>query len=78
MVTGTQSANGSATELDQIGAIAGRIWQFLDGHGPATLSKLVKGVEAPRDSVMQGVGWLAREGKIRFEGTPRSKLISLA
>jgi hypothetical protein len=27
--------------------------------------------------VMQGVGWLAREGKIDFHEGPRSKLISL-
>ena len=64
-------------EAARIGSVAGMIWHYLDLHGPVTMSKLVKEVEAPRDAVMQGVGWLAREGKIRFDETPRSRLISL-
>jgi hypothetical protein len=54
------------------------IWNYLEGNGPVTLSKLAKDIDAPRDVVMQGVGWLAREGKIRFDETPRSKVIALA
>ena len=46
-------------------------------HGAVTLSKLAREIEAPRDLVMQGVGWLAREGKIAFHEGPRSKTISL-
>jgi predicted transcriptional regulator len=65
-------------ELTRIGTVAGMIWQFLDMHGPATLSKLAKEVDAPRDAVMQGIGWLAREGKIRFEEASRSKVVALA
>ena len=64
-------------ELASIGAVAGMIWNYLDLNGPVTLSKLTKGIDAPRDTVMQGVGWLAREGKLRFDETPRSKVISL-
>ena len=61
-----------------IGFVAGLIWNYLEMNGAVTLSKLAKDIEAPRDVVMQGVGWLAREGKIRFEETPRSKVIVLA
>lgn len=66
------------TEETNIGAVAGMVWQYLDLSGPVTLSKLAKDIDAPRDMVMQGIGWLAREGKLRFEETPRSKLIGLA
>lgn len=66
------------TEETNIGAVAGMVWQYLELSGPVTLSKLAKDVDAPRDMVMQGIGWLAREGKLRFEETPRSKLIGLA
>lgn len=66
-----------ANELENIGAAAGLIWHYLDANGPVTLSKLAKELDAPRDQVMQGVGWLAREGKIRFEETARSKVIAL-
>jgi Mn-dependent DtxR family transcriptional regulator len=66
-----------AQDVAQIGAVAGVIWHYLEEKGPVTLSKLVREIDAPRDSVMQGVGWLAREGKVRFEETARSRLISL-
>ena len=65
-------------ELTQIGSVAGLIWHYLELNGPVTLSKLAKEIDAPRDAVMQGIGWLAREGKIRFDETPRSKVIALA
>lgn len=65
-------------ELTQIGAVAGLIWHFLDLNGPATLTKLAREIDASRDAVMQGVGWLAREGKIRFEETARSRLVCLS
>lgn len=65
-------------EVDNIGAVAGLVWHYLDVTGPVTLSKLAKDIDAPRDMVMQGIGWLAREGKLRFEETPRSKLIGLS
>lgn len=65
-------------EVSNIGGIAGLIWNYLDQNGSVTLTRLAKEVDAPRDQVMQGVGWLAREGKIRFDETPRSKVIALA
>jgi hypothetical protein len=64
-------------EIVNIGSVAGIIWHYLEENGSVTLSKLAKDMDAPRDTVMQGVGWLAREGKVRFDETPRSKLISL-
>jgi hypothetical protein len=65
-------------EVSNIGGIAGLIWNYLDQNGSVTLTRLAKEIDAPRDQVMQGVGWLAREGKIRFDETPRSKVIALA
>jgi hypothetical protein len=72
------STDTVANEIENIGAAAGLVWHYLDDNGPVTLSKLAKDVDAPRDQVMQGVGWLAREGKVRFEETSRSKVIALA
>lgn len=65
-------------DIDSIGVAAGLVWEFLAANGPVTLTRLAKGIEAPRDLVMQGVGWLAREGKVKFEETARARLISLA
>ena len=42
-----------------------------------SLAKLSKTVGAPRDVVMQAVGWLAREDKIEIEETNRGRFIRL-
>jgi len=54
------------------------VWQYLDQHGPTTYSRLVKDLDASRDLIMQGIGWLAREGKVLVEETPKCRMITLA
>jgi len=63
--------------VGQIGETAGLVWQVLHSQGATPLPKLVKAVEAPRDQVMQAIGWLAREHKIAIEEEKRTKLVSL-
>lgn len=67
-----------ATEscIVQIGETAGLIWRALSERGPLSTAKLVKEVDAPRDLVMQALGWLAREDKIQIDDS-RSRLVSL-
>jgi hypothetical protein len=66
------------SEISKIGTAAGLVWQHLYQSGPVALSKLVKEIDAPRDQIMQGIGWLAREGKIRIDENSRSKVIALS
>jgi len=63
--------------VEQIGETAGVVWHLLNDNGPLPVTKLVKEVEAPRDMVMQALGWLAREGKITVDEEGRSRVISL-
>jgi len=63
--------------VEQIGETAGDIWKALSLKGPLTLSKLAKEIDAPRDLIMQGVGWLAREDKVTIEEEVRSRVVSL-
>lgn len=65
------------TITDQIGITAGDIWKVLATNDGLSVSKLVKQVGAPRDLVMQAVGWLARENKIQIVEAKRVKTISL-
>ena len=53
--------------MEQIGRTAGLVWNYLNDNGSISLAKLVKQIDAPRDLVMQSVGWLAREGKVEIE-----------
>ncbi|MCH8046155.1 MAG: winged helix-turn-helix domain-containing protein [Planctomycetes bacterium] len=66
------------THVEQIGDTAGLIWHTLSEDGPTSITKLIKKVGAPRDLVMQGIGWLAREEKIVIEEESRSRIISLS
>jgi hypothetical protein len=63
--------------LEQIGQTAGLVWHALDEHGPQSVTKLAKMVSAPRDIVMQAVGWLAREEKLDINETRRGRIVSL-
>ena len=66
-----------STTIDQIGEVAGHVWHLLDQQGPLSLTRIVKDTDAPRDVVMQAIGWLAREEKISIEEESRSKVVSL-
>lgn len=63
--------------VEQIGQTAGLVWHTLNDNGPLTVAKLVKAVDAPRDAVLQAIGWLAREDKLWIEEVKRSRIVSL-
>ncbi len=63
--------------IQLIGETAGAVWKALVDDGPMSPAKLVKAVGAPRDVVMQAIGWLAREDKVSFEGTARNRQVVL-
>lgn len=66
-----------STIVEQIGQTAGDVWHLLEREGPMSLTKLAKSIKAPRDLVMQAIGWLAREDKIDIHEESRSRIISL-
>jgi hypothetical protein len=63
---------------DEIGHVAGDVWQTLHEHGAKTAAELTKAVAAPPELVAAALGWLAREGKLEFETNGRSVTVSLA
>jgi hypothetical protein len=65
------------TLVAQIGETAGKVWWALADEGPMSMARLVKAVGEPRDTVMQAIGWLAREDKVWMEEEGRSRIISL-
>ncbi len=60
-----------------IGLMAGRIWHELDINGSMSVSALVRRIDCPRDYVMEGIGWLAREGKISIRDEGRVRMLTL-
>ncbi|OHB72055.1 MAG: hypothetical protein A2V70_05565 [Planctomycetes bacterium RBG_13_63_9] len=63
--------------VTHIGDTAGIVWQILSKSGPMSMAMLVKVVGEPRDSVMQALGWLAREDKICIDEEGRRRTVSL-
>jgi hypothetical protein len=61
-----------------IGVIAGEIWKLLSDGKRLAVSSIVSTLNEPASIVCMGIGWLAREDKIRFEkAQKRGVLISL-
>jgi hypothetical protein len=61
----------------EIGHAAGVIWQYLDRSGEMPLSKLKQGTKLTDQILLLGLGWLAREGKVRFEKEGRTLKVGL-
>lgn len=78
MSAGTSLASGGPSlGAEAIGNAAGNVWHILNEEGPKSLAALKSAVDAPSDLVVAGVGWLAREGKLRFEAKGRTTQIGL-
>ncbi len=50
--------------ITEIGIVAGEIWHYLDEHGAALFSHVVRGIEQQKDLALMSLGWLAREGHV--------------
>jgi hypothetical protein len=75
--SGEMATATTTRSVDQIGKTAGLVWHLLDENGAMSLAQLAKQMDAPRDSVMQAVGWLAREDKVVIEEKNRARIIRL-
>ncbi len=61
----------------QIGKVAGVIWDILSKKGEVSLSQLPKLVAEKDTLVYQGLGWLAREGKISYRSDKNRTFVEL-
>ena len=50
--------------ITEIGIVAGEIWHYLDEHGEARFSDVVKGIDRGKALGLMSLGWLAREGHV--------------
>jgi hypothetical protein len=75
----TETPSKGQPELSPIaiGHAAGEIWGLLSTNGQQTLPAVKKSIDAPSDTVLAAIGWLAREDKLDFAATGRTVKISL-
>lgn len=63
---------------EQIGISAGIIWKTLDSDLTDTeINVVIKKSKLKKEDFYMGLGWLARENKIRFHATGRATCIFL-
>ncbi len=58
---------GRKALIQPIGETAGKVWEFLNEKGEANIIQLMQGVDADAGLILQAIGWLAREDKLRIE-----------
>lgn len=62
---------------DEIGLVAGQIWQLLADQGEQSLASVKSKLDAPPDLILAATGWLAREDKLTFKTSGRAVRVSL-
>jgi len=62
---------------DVIGEAAGTIWQYLNEHGEASVNKVTTETGLNKNDVHRGIGWLAKEDKLKIEINGRVETLSL-
>ncbi|MCE5185353.1 MAG: winged helix-turn-helix domain-containing protein [Planctomycetaceae bacterium] len=64
--------------VEQIGQAAGQIWQMLSkAKEPVNITDVPKKTKLTSQIAYQGMGWLAREGKLQYEQKGRSIYVCL-
>lgn len=64
---------------EKIGQAAGQIWEMLsENSGQINITDVAKRTNLTTQLAYQGLGWLAREGKIEYEKKGRSIYVSLS
>ena len=52
--------------FDDIGLVAGTIWQYLDQHGDTNTIQIKVDLGYSNTQIFLGLGWLLREDKIQL------------
>ncbi len=63
--------------IEEIGEIAGEIWNLLYNNGEMSISRVVSRVNATQSIAYMGLGWLAREDKLEFIKKNRGVFVRL-
>ena len=63
--------------IEAIGEAAGKIWQFLDKNGEASVNKITTETGLGKNDVQRAIGWLAKEDKLNIQVNGRVETLSL-
>lgn len=63
--------------LNTIGDAAGRVWEYLDQNGSASVTKITNETGLNKNDVQRAIGWLLKEDKLSIEVVGRTETVSL-
>ena len=63
--------------LNTIGDAAGKVWQYLDQNGTASVTKISNETEISKNDMPRAIGWLLKEDKLSIEVKGRIETLSL-
>jgi predicted RNA-binding protein (virulence factor B family) len=63
--------------LNIIGDAAGKIWEYLDKNGSASVTKITNETGISKNDVQRAIGWLLKEDKLSIEVIGRTETLSL-
>ncbi|CAA9890291.1 conserved hypothetical protein [Candidatus Methylobacter favarea] len=60
-----------------IGDAAGKIWKYLEKHGPTSVTKVTNETGVSKNDIQRAIGWLLKEDKLAIELIGRAETLSL-
>lgn len=58
----------TTAQMVNVGEYAGKVWNSLNQESKSvTLTALTKNTELKKEEAAMGLGWLAKEGQIKFD-----------
>ena len=63
--------------LNTIGDAAGKIWEYLNKNGSASVTKITTETGINKNDVQRAIGWLLKEDKLSIEVIGRTETLSL-
>jgi predicted RNA-binding protein (virulence factor B family) len=63
--------------LNIIGDAAGKVWEYLDQNGSASVTKITNETGISKNEVQRAIGWLLKEDKLTIEVAGRTETVSL-
>lgn len=60
-----------------IGEAAGKIWEYLDKNGSASVTKITNETGVNKNDIQRAIGWLLKEDKLLIEMMGRTETLSL-
>ena len=63
--------------LNIIGDAAGKVWEYLDQNGPASVTKITNETGISKNDIQRAIGWLLKEDKLTIEVAGRTETVSL-